>query len=142
MSFSINRVTLVGNLARDVELRYTQSGTAVAQTTIVTNESRKKGDGWEDIPTFHRLVIWGKTAEWVSKMGVKGMKFYVDGRITNSSYEKDGVTHYKSEITVLNAIPMSGAKKTAPASGGEATTEELANTSTQMDEVNVEDIPF
>jgi single-strand DNA-binding protein len=107
MAFSINRATLLGNATKDVELRYTPGGTAVAKFSIATNRSIKKDDSWEDIPTFHNIVAWAGTAEYVAKTLKKGMKVYVEGRIENRSYEdKEGVKRYITEVVADSVIPM------------------------------------
>lgn len=111
MAFSINQVYLVGNVASDIELRYTPNGNAVCNFSLATNRSVKNGDNWDDVPTFHRVVVWAKLAEWLSQNVSKGNKLVVTGRIENSSYEKDGIKFYKSEIVAQDVISMSGTTK-------------------------------
>jgi single-strand DNA-binding protein len=115
MAFSINHVTLVGNLTKDPELKYTPSGTPVCQFSVATNRSVKQEDGtYKDFPTFHRVLVWQKMAEFVSSKIQKGNKVYVDGRIENRTYEKkDGTIGYTSEIVAQNVIPMSNGQKAA-----------------------------
>jgi len=107
MAFSINRVTLVGNVSQEPELRYTPSGKAVASFNMATNYSKKTETGFEDVPTFHKIIVWGKMAEFISQNLHKGQKVYVDGRIDNRSYiKKDGTKGYTSEIVSENVIPV------------------------------------
>jgi single-strand DNA-binding protein len=118
MAFSINHVTLLGNVTKDLELKYTPSQTAVVRLSVATNFSRKQQDGtYKDFPTFHNVVVFGKIAEFLSKNVGKGSKIYVDGRIDNRSYQaNDGTTKYVSEIIADNVIPMM-----APKSAGQTT---------------------
>ena len=136
MAFSINQVYLVGNISSDIELRYTPNGNAVCNFSMATNRSVKQGEEWQDVPTFHRVVAWGKTAEWLSQNVAKGTKVVVTGRIDNSTYEdKEGNKRYKSEIVAQDIIPMVARdpNRTAPTKP-EAPKEE-------NDEVNLDDIP-
>ncbi len=103
--FDLNRATLIGNVTRDAELKYTGKGTAVLTFSIATNRSMQNEDGsYKDLPTFHNIVCWSKTAERVAKNIAKGKKVYVEGRIENRSYEKDGQTRYISEVVADNVI--------------------------------------
>lgn len=108
MAFSINHVTLLGNVTKDLELKYTPSQTAVVRLSVATNFSKKQQDGsYKDFPTFHNVVVFGKIAEFLAKSIGKGSKLYVDGRIDNRSYQaNDGTTKYVSEIIAENVIPM------------------------------------
>lgn len=106
MAFSDNLAILVGNLTRDPELRFGQSGTAILTLNVATNHSVKKNDEWEDVPTFHRVIVFGKTAEWLSENVFKGDKIYINGRISNRSYEQDGETKYIHEIIGNTVIPQ------------------------------------
>ncbi|MDD4106367.1 MAG: single-stranded DNA-binding protein [Candidatus Shapirobacteria bacterium] len=78
----LNRVTLIGNLTRDPELRYTPSGMAVASFGLATNRVwvTKQGERKEDAQ-FHRIVAWNKLGELCSQLLSKGRRVYVDGRI-------------------------------------------------------------
>lgn len=106
MAFSINKAYLVGNVTKDPELKYTPNNNAVCTFNLATNRSIKKGDYWEDVATFHRVVVWGKIAEYINNNVVKGDPVVVEGRIENRSFEdKDGVTKYISEIIADNVIP-------------------------------------
>lgn len=106
MAFSINKAYLVGNVTKDPDLKYTPNNNAVCTFNVATNRSIKKGDDWEDVATFHRVVVWGKIAEYINNNVVKGDPVVVEGRIENRSFEdKDGVTKYISEIIADNVIP-------------------------------------
>lgn len=107
MAFSINMAIITGNVTRDPELRYTPSGSAVCSFGVATNHSIKKGDQWENVPTFHNIVVWGKQAEYISNNVKKGTKVSLTGRIDNRQYDgKDGTKKYISEIVADNVIPF------------------------------------
>lgn len=96
---SINHVVVVGNLTRDVELRSTQSGTAVLSFGIAVNDSRKNASGqWEDVPNFFECSTFGNRATALSDILTKGMKVAITGKLHYSSWEKDGQKHSKVDI--------------------------------------------
>lgn len=107
MPFSINMAIITGNVTRDPELRYTPSGSAVCSFGVATNHSIKRGEQWENIPTFHNIVVWGKQAEYISNNVKKGMKVSLSGRIDNRQYDaKDGTKKYISEIVADTVVPF------------------------------------
>ena len=97
---SINRVMLVGHLGGDPESRYTQSGTAVANFNVATNESRKNAEGsYQDHTEWHRCVLFGKPAETAAQYLKKGQLVYIEGRLRTRSWEdKDGNKRTTTEI--------------------------------------------
>ena len=84
----LNRVVLIGRLAKDVELRYTQSGKAVANFTLAVDRKYQK-----ETADFFPITAWGELANNCDKYLSKGKIAAVDGRIELGSYEKDGVKH-------------------------------------------------
>jgi single-strand DNA-binding protein len=96
----VNKVILVGNLGRDPELRYTQQGTAVANFSLATSESFKKKDGTREERTeWHRIVVWGQTAEFCSQYLSKGRTVYIEGRLQTREWEnKEGQKQKTTEI--------------------------------------------
>lgn len=148
MAFSINKAILLGNLTRDPELRHTPSNKAVATLNMATNHSVKNQDGsYVDVPTFHRIIVWGKMAEFVANNCRKGTKIYVDGRITTREYEdKQGQKQRSREIIADNVIPMSESQarravQTDTVDGGYAE-EPNAVENSHVEDVNPDDIPF
>jgi single-strand DNA-binding protein len=103
---SLNKVLLIGNLTRDPEMRYTNSGTPVVTFGMATNKSWKDSDGeTKELAEFHNLVAWNKIAEICQQLLAKGMKVYIEGSLNTRSWEgDDGVTRYKTEIRVDNMI--------------------------------------
>lgn len=108
MSRSVNRATLVGNITRDAETKFTPSGTAKTTFSVATNYRTKDQSGeWRDDPTFHNIVLW--KSENVANYLLKGKQVYVEGRISNRSYDdKDGAKRYISEIVAFEVILLGG----------------------------------
>jgi single-strand DNA-binding protein len=103
---SLNKVFLIGNLTRDPEMRYTNSGTPVVTFGMATNKSWKDSDGeTKELAEFHNLVAWNKMAEICQQLLAKGMKVFIEGSLNTRSWEgDDGVTRYKTEIRVDEMI--------------------------------------
>ena len=110
MAEGVNKAILVGNLGKDPELSYTQSGAARCRFPIATTESYTNNSGERQERTeWHNIVVWGKLAETVSKFLQKGRQVYVEGRIQNRSYDdKDGIKRYISEINALRVTFLGG----------------------------------
>lgn len=100
MGRGVNKVILLGVCGQDPDVRYTGGGAAVANVSIATSESWKdKSTGEKQEKTeWHNLVFFGKLAEIVNDYVKKGSKIYVEGQLTTSSWEQDGVKRYKTEI--------------------------------------------
>jgi single-strand DNA-binding protein len=104
----VNKVILVGNLGADPEVRYTAGGTAVAKFRIATTERFTDKDGNRQERTeWHRVVAWRKLAEICGQYLSKGKQVYIEGRIRNDTWEKDGVKQYSYEI-VADTMQMLG----------------------------------
>jgi len=97
---SVNKVILVGNLGKDPEVRYTQTGSAVANFSIATSEQWNDRDGKRQERTeWHNIVVWGKQAETCGQYLAKGRQVYVEGSIRTRSYDdKSGNKRYVTEI--------------------------------------------
>lgn len=97
---SINKATLIGHVGRQPEIRYTQGGAPVANFTLATNEywTSQTGDRQERTE-WHKIVAWGKLAEFCQEYIHKGSYLYIEGRIQTRNYEdRDGVKRYITEI--------------------------------------------
>ena len=114
MSDGLNRVILLGNLGSDPEIRYGgASGTAVLKLRVATNESfLDKNKERQDRTEWHDVVVFGARAEALHKLLTKGSGVLVEGGLRTSSYEKDGVTRYKTEV-VAREVCFAG-KRTQP----------------------------
>ncbi|HWS77648.1 MAG TPA: single-stranded DNA-binding protein [Thermomonas sp.] len=99
MARGVNKVILLGNLGNDPEVKYTQGGMAIATLSVATTYSRKDKDGnFQEKTEWHRVKLFGKTAEVAGEYLKKGRQVYIEGRIEYGSYEKDGVKHYTTDI--------------------------------------------
>ena len=113
---SVNKVILIGNLGRDPELRYTQSGQGVANFTLATNERWRDKDGNNQERTeWHRIVVWGKQAESCAQYLQKGRSVYVEGRLQTRDWEdREGNKRQTTEITALTVQFLGGRGGGAP----------------------------
>ena len=116
---SLNKVMLIGNLGADPELKYTQNQLAVSKLRIATNERFKGPDGnWADKTEWHRVVVFGKTAENCCQYLKKGRSIFVEGRIQTQKWQdKEGRDNYTTEIIASNVSFLGGkdaASSTAP----------------------------
>ena len=112
-----NRVILVGNLTRDVDLRYTHSGTAVTEIGLAVNDRRKNAQGeWQDETTFVDVTLWGRTAEVASQYLSKGSPVLIEGRLRLDTWETDGQKRSKLRV-VGERMQMLGSRsgRTEPA---------------------------
>lgn len=105
---SINHVVLVGNLTRDAELKYTNSGLAIAHFTLAVNRRVKKDDSWQDEPSFFDCDLMGKSAEAVQQYLVKGKQVAVQGELRQDRWEQDGQRRSKVVIHVWNLQLLGG----------------------------------
>jgi single-strand DNA-binding protein len=143
MAGSINHVVLVGNLTRNAELKYTNSGMAISTFSIAVNQRRKKDDQWVDEAHFFDVEYFGKAAEAVNQYLVKGKQVGVEGSLRQDRWEKDGQARSKVKITANNIMLLGGrpqgqAPGASPApSGGHEPAESSPPTDTFED-----DIPF
>lgn len=101
---SVNKAILVGRLGKDPELRYTPNGRAVASFPMATDRRWKSQDGQQQSETtWHNIVAWGRQAEVINEYMSKGRQLYIEGRISNRSYDdKEGNKRYYSEVVVEN----------------------------------------
>jgi single-strand DNA-binding protein len=108
----LNKVMLIGNAAKDPELRYTPQGTAVCSFTIATNREWKDGSGQKkEEATFHRVIAWSKLGEIISQYLVKGSKVYLEGRLSSRSWkDQQGVTHNITEVIADELILLDNKK--------------------------------
>lgn len=98
---NLNKVTLIGNLTKDVEKKSLPSGQAVASLGLATNRSWKDKDGnKQEQVEFHNLIAFGQTAENLAKFCVKGQTMFFEGRLQTRGWEKDGQKHQKTEIII------------------------------------------
>lgn len=103
---SVNKVTLIGRLGKDPEVREGSGGVKICKFSIATDRGGAKGDGKSETD-WHNIVCFGKTAEICERFLQKGRQVYVEGRIEYSQSEKDGVVRYYTNI-VCNTVEFLG----------------------------------
>jgi single-strand DNA-binding protein len=112
---SVNRVTLLGHIVADLELKSTKTGKPVVSFAIATNNEWFDAEGeLKKSADFHRVVAWDHLADLCSKFLQKGSPIYLEGRLTNRSYEgKDNLTHYLTEVvaTHVTLLQIAESKK-------------------------------
>ncbi len=106
---SVNKVILVGNLGRDAELRFTPGGASVVTVSLATTEVwTDKAGGRQERTEWHRVNLWGKTADTLAEYLKKGKSIYVEGRLqTRDWVDKDGVKRYTTEIRADRVVLLS-----------------------------------
>src|SRR5207248_9120734 len=115
---SFNRVILLGNLTRDVEVRYLQSGTAVADIGVAVNGRRKGPNAeWIEETTFVDVTLWGRTAEVAGEYLGTGSPILIEGRLKYDTWEKDGQKRSKLSV-VCERMQMVGSKGGGGTGGG------------------------
>lgn len=141
---SLNRVTLIGNLTRDPELKYTPQGTAVCTFSIATNREWTDSTGQkQEGVEFHRIVAWGKLGEICSQLLVKGQKAFVEGRLQTRSWKtQEGTDRQVTEIVIEEMIALSVAKREAPVEQISPADEVFSATDNSTDKDNSDEIPF
>lgn len=119
---SLNKVLLIGNLTRDPEMRYTNSGTPVVTFGLATNKSWKDTNGEvKELAEFHNVVAWNKMAEICQQLLAKGMKVYIEGSLNTRSWQgEDGSTRYKTEVRVTDMILLDSKGKQGAGNDEEA----------------------
>ena len=162
MARSVNKVTLLGNVGKDPEIRSTAGGTMVANLTLATSDRQKDAQGnWQDRTEWHNLVAFTRTAEIVRDYVKKGSKIYIEGKIQTRSWDdkESGQKRYRTEIIVNELVLLSSrdegsgggasqggySRQSSPASSTAsfdqrppAGQDELA----QQTEISDDDIPF
>jgi single-strand DNA-binding protein len=144
---TVNKVILIGRLGKDPDMRYTPSGTAVANFSLATNSSFKDSDGnWNDKTEWHNIVTFGRTAEIAGEYLKKGKLVYIDGRLQTSNWEdQNGQKRYKTEV-VASELQLIGSRGDSESSADSpaADVEEEAPAAEDMPPANEEedDLPF
>ncbi len=110
---SYNRVILMGNLTRDIELRYTPGGTAVTDVTLAVNDRRRNQTGeWVEETTFVDVTLWGRTAEVASEYLSKGSPLFVEGRLKLDQWEQEGQKRSRLRV-VCDRMQLVGGRQGA-----------------------------
>jgi len=151
---SVNKVTLLGTLGRDPELKYTPSGTPVAKFSMATNERFKDKEGnWQDRTEWHNIVAWQRTAEIIGEYVKKGDRLYVEGKLQTSSWEdkQSGEKKYRTEVVVNDIVLIGGKRegvsdenrsKSATAPRGDSFDQRGPDDAVASTQITDDDIPF
>ena len=139
---SLNKVYLVGNLTKDVEIRFVPSGQAVANLRMATNRKYKASNGeWKEEVTFVGIEVWGKSAEACGEYLKKGSPLLVEGRLKLKEWTaQDGQKRSMIEV-VSERIQFLSKKDELPAGSGQDQMDPPATTDTPPP-ANDDDIPF
>ncbi len=118
-----NSVQMIGNIGQDIELRHTNSGTAVTTLRLAVNERAKVNGEWTDVTNWFDVVCWGKTAELCGQYLNKGSSVFVVGRLSVRSYEdKTGQKRTKTEVVAEDVKFLGGRENSAQSSYGQQAT--------------------
>lgn len=120
MAKGVNKVMLLGNVGKDPEMRATQGGMVIASFSLATADRAKDATGnWVDKTEWHNLVCFGRTAEIVRDYVKKGSQLFVEGKITNRSWDdkESGQKKYRTEI-IVNELSLLGGRGEGGSGGG------------------------
>ncbi len=145
MPKSINKVILVGNVGKDPEVRYSQSGTPVANFSLATNERFKdRNDEWQERTEWHSIVAWQRLAEIVGEYVAKGSKVYIEGKLQTTSWEdrQSGERKYRTQVVARDLVLLDSRGNVR---NGQAATDQAASeteTAPTEPSESLEGIPF
>ena len=107
MAGSLNKVMIIGRMGKDPEIKYTQSGMAVCNITVATDEGYVKDGQKIDRTEWHQIVLWGKQAEFCQNYLSKGRLVFVEGSLQTRSWEdQQGNKRYRTEIKAFRITPL------------------------------------
>lgn len=133
---SLNRVSLIGNVTAQPEIKETPSGQKVASFSLATNRVYKDANGEkQDQAEYHNIVVWGKLADITEQYITKGKKLYIEGRIQTRSWDSDSGKRYKTEIVGESLLMLSGGDAPSAPKSDKASP-------AMADEIFIDDIPF
>jgi len=132
---SYNRVQIMGNLGKNPEMRFAPSGSPVTSFSVAVNRKLKTKDGEnKDLTDWFNIVCWQKTAELANQFLTKGSRVFVEGRLSNRSWDgQDGQKHYRTEIIAQQVIFLDSKGEKSP---DQSTPEESSG------DIEPSDMPF
>lgn len=108
----VNRVFLIGHLGKDPEVRYTPSGSAVANFSVATSEEWKKDGQKQERTEWHNIVAWRRLGEICGEYLHKGSQVYIEGKLQTRAWEdREGKKRYTTEIVAQNMQMLGGARQ-------------------------------
>ena len=144
---SFNRVILMGNLTRDIDLKYTQSGTAVTEIGLAVNDRVKKNGEWVDETTFVDVTLWGRTAEVAGEYLGKGSPILIEGRLKLDQWEQEGQKRSKLKV-IADHMRLLGGRGGSGGGGGSSSHGDSSQADHHVDSpamaesTPADDIPF
>jgi single-strand DNA-binding protein len=147
MTQGLNKVMLFGNLGADPELRSTAAGAHVLSFRVATTEVYfDKQQQKQERTEWHQVALFGARAEPLSKLLHKGSRVLVEGRLQTSSYDKDGIKRYRTEVIAtdlfLGGFPAGGSAFDGPAANASGLRREPAAPRSRALALTTEDVPF
>jgi single-strand DNA-binding protein len=143
---SFNKITIVGYLGKDPELRYTPQGVPVCDFSVATTERKKDRSGeFQDQTTWFRVTFWRNQAELANQYLSKGKQVYVEGRLSQREYQdRDGNTRYSLEVqgTDLRFLGSRSDEGFAPRAGDRTSSREEHIADEPPAPITDDDIPF
>ena len=115
----VNKVTLIGNLGKDPEVRHFENGGSVARITLATNETYRDKDGnWQNQTEWHTVIAWRNLADRAEKELKKGSLVYVEGKLKTRQYkDSNGVDRYVTEVEAAILRSLDKRERTEGGSG-------------------------
>ena len=147
----VNRVTLLGNLGADPEIKKTASGQSITLFSLATSNAWTNREGQRQEHTeWHRIVVWGKLAETCAEYLSKGKKAYIEGRLQTRSWEDDkGQKKYTTEVVAFQVLFLNGSPEKRTSSEASSYTNEPAfgsesasSSASSSSNVSSDNIPF
>lgn len=151
MGRSVNKVTLIGLLGQDPEVRHMPNGNAVVNLTLATDESYMDKQTGQKVEAteWHRIVAYGKLAEIIGQYLKKGSKAYFEGKLKTREWEKDGVKRYTTEIIAHDMVMLDSKPLNAQSAGQQQYSQQQAQPQPQIQQPVAggnndydDDIPF
>ena len=144
MAKDLNKVLLIGRLGQDPELKYTQSGIAVAKFSMATSQQWKDQDGnTQDKTEWHNVVAWRRLAEICAEYLKKGSKVYLEGSLSTSSWEDENKKkHYRTEIVLNDMIMLDSKGAGGSGADNSSSSSSVPESSTSSSSSSEDDLPF
>lgn len=133
----LNKVLLIGRIGQDLELRQSKTGLPFLNFSVATTEKSKEGEKTE----WHKVVLFGKSAENTAKYCGKGSLIFIEGRLSTSKYEKNGQTFYKTEI-IADVIRFLNNRQAATQQTSQTQQTQPQFEPNNFDTGTMDDIPF
>jgi single-strand DNA-binding protein len=102
----INKVTIIGRLTRDAELKYTNGGTAICEFALAVNNAKKKGEEWVDEPSFFDVTVFGRQGEAIQQYMVKGKQVGVVGRLEQQRWQNQEGQNRSKVVIIAETVQL------------------------------------